>query len=63
MISLPRPFQVNCLNVMTMMNIRNKKAKWKREKKSADPDLLIPFPILKTAYESLGSFFVGRRNQ
>lgn len=28
-------------------------------KKSADPDVLIPFPILKTAYESLGSFFFG----
>lgn len=46
---------------MTVMNIRNKKAKWK--KKSADLDFLIPFPILKTAYESLGSFFLGRRNQ
>lgn len=49
MISLPWPFQVNCLNVMTMMNIRNKKL---NGRKSADPEFLIPFPILKTAYES-----------
>lgn len=34
------------------MNIRNNKKKKAKWKKSADPDFLIPFPILKTAYES-----------